>query len=108
MYELIRSLIESLNEEAGHYRQLSVLADQQRELLVAGKVDALPENLRREEKEVFALGPLVAGRNGILEKMAKLSNLKTMGLGDALEKCPPEQAGNLRKAVAELAGSAKK
>lgn len=108
MNELILSLIESLNQEAGCYRRLAVLADQQRELLVAGKVEALPENLRLEEKEVFALGPLVAGRNGFLEKMAKMNQLKTMGLSDALENCPPEQAGDLRKAVVELAGAAKK
>ncbi|HJT23782.1 MAG TPA: hypothetical protein VJ873_04360, partial [bacterium] len=70
MNELVLSLVETLNQESGHYRRLAVLAEQQRELLVAGKVDVLPENLRLEEKEVFALGPLVAGRNGLLEKMA--------------------------------------
>jgi len=108
MDDLVPLLIESLNQEAGHYRRLAVLAEQQRELLVAGKVEALPENLRLEEKEVFALGPLVAGRNDILNKMAKLNLLKTMDLREALEKCPPEQAGDLRKAVAELAGAARK
>lgn len=108
MNELIRLLIESLNEEAGHYCQLAVLADHQRGLLVAGKVDALPENLRVEEKEVFALGPLVAARNGILEKMAVLNHVKEMGFGDVLQKCPSEQVGNLRKAIVELVGSAKK
>lgn len=108
MNELVLSLIESLKKEAGHYRRLAVLAEQQRELLVAGKVEALPENLRLEEKEVFALGPLVAERNGFLEEMAKTSQMKTMGLVEALEKCPADQAVDLRKAVAELARSAKK
>lgn len=106
--DLIESLIESLKEETGHYRQLAILADQQRELLVTGKMECLSENLRLEEKEVFALGPLVAGRNGLLEKLAKLHQLKTMSLGGALEKCPQELAGDLKKAVAELVGSAKK
>lgn len=108
MNELIQSLIESLNEETVHYRQLAVLVDQQRELLVAGKMEALSENLRLEEKEVFALGPLVAGRNGLLAKLGKLHQLKTLSLGDALEKCPAELAGSLRRAVADLVGSAKK
>lgn len=108
MNELVLLLIESLNQETGCYRRLAVLADQQRGLLVEGKAEALPENLRLEEKEVFALGPLVAERNDLLGKMAKLQQLKKMDLSDALKKCPPEQAESLRKAVAELAGSAKK
>ncbi|HJT24060.1 MAG TPA: hypothetical protein VJ873_05755, partial [bacterium] len=44
----------------------------------------------------------------LLEKMAKLNHRKTMGLGEALENCPQELSENLRKAVGELAGSAKK
>ncbi|SRR5579871_1999876 len=108
MNDLVLSLIENLNQEAGHYRRLAVLADQQRELLVAGNIEALPENLRLEEKEVFALGPLVAERNDLLSKMAKLNQLQKMGLSDALEKCPPERSGDLRKAVAELVGAARK
>ncbi len=108
MNELVGALIESLNQETGHYRRLAILAEQQRELLVAGKMETLPENLRLEEKEVFALSPLVAERNGLLGKMAKANQLKTMGLGEALEKCPADQATDLRKAVTELARSAKK
>lgn len=107
MNELIASLIDSLREEAGHYRRLAVLADEQRELLVAGKLEALPENLRLEEKEVFALSPLVAVRNGLVEKMAKALGLQKAGLGEVLEKSPAEQAGSFRTAVAELVRSAK-
>jgi flagellar biosynthesis/type III secretory pathway chaperone len=108
MEELVRSLIEILNQETNHYRNLAVLADKQRELLVAGKIEVLPENLRLEEKEVFALSPLVAGRKDLLAKIAKPNHVKTMSLGEALEKSPANQAGELKRAIIELTRSAKK
>ncbi len=108
MSELIQSLVESLRQEAGHYRRLAALADQQRELLVAGKLESLPGNLRLEEKEVFELTPLVAARNGFLDKIAKTLGMEKIGLGEALEKSPADQAGELRAAVTELVRSARR
>jgi flagellar biosynthesis/type III secretory pathway chaperone len=108
MNELIQTLIECLNQEAGYYRKLAIVADQQKEMLIAGKVEALPENVRLEEKEVFALGPLVARRNEILNQIAKLHQVKTMTLSDVLEKSPIEMIEELKKAVIELVRAAKK
>lgn len=107
MNELVLSLIETLKREAEHYRKLAVLADRQKELLVAGKVDVLPENLRQAEKEVFALGPLTAGRNELLSKMAQAHQLKKMSLSEAIQRCPVEQAEELKTAVVGLVRSAK-
>jgi flagellar biosynthesis/type III secretory pathway chaperone len=105
--ELIQSLIETLKKEAGHYRSLAVLAEGQKELLVAGKVESLPENVRLEEKEVFALNPLVAQRNELLAQMAKAYRVKSLSLSEALQKAPVESIEEFKKAVIELVQSAK-
>jgi hypothetical protein len=106
--ELIQTLIECLKQEASHYRKLAVLADQQKELLMAGKVEVLPENVRLEEKQVFALGPLIAQRNELLGKMAKFFHLKTLNLTEALRRAPVEIIEEFKKAVIELVQSARK
>ncbi|SRR5260221_13749256 len=108
MNELIQSLIECLKEEAARYRKLTELAEQQKELLVAGKTDVLPENVRLEEKEVFALGPLIARRNELLTQMGKAYHLKSLSLTDALQKAPVECIEDFKKAVIELVQSAKR
>jgi len=107
MNELILSLIECLKEETAHYSKLTVLAGQQKELLIAGGVDVLPENVRLEEKEVFALGPLVAKRDDLLAAMAKLLGLKSLTLTEVLQRAPVESIEELKKAVIELVRSAK-
>jgi flagellar biosynthesis/type III secretory pathway chaperone len=107
MNELIRSLIECMKKETAHYRKLVVLAEQQKDLLVAGKVDSLTENIRLEEKEVFALNPLIAERKELLAQMAKLHQLKAMGLDEAVKRCPIEEIEDLKKAVMELVQSAR-
>jgi flagellar biosynthesis/type III secretory pathway chaperone len=108
MNELIQLLIECLKEEAGHYRKLMQLAEQQKELLIDGKTDVLPENVRLEEKEVFALGPLIARRNELLTQMGKLHQLKTLSLTDALQRVPVEFIEEFKKAVIELVQTAKR
>ena len=107
MNELILTLIEYLKEETEHYRKLTLLAGQQKELLMAGGVERLPENVRLEEKEVFALGPLVAKRDEMLGKMAKLLGLKTLTLTEALKRAPVETIEEFKKAVIDLVRSAK-
>jgi dsDNA-binding SOS-regulon protein len=108
MEEIIRSLIECMQQEADTYRRMAVLADRQRELLVEGKVSVLPENLRLVEKEVFALNPIIAARKELLARMAKAFHLKNMDLADALERIPVQQAGNFKTALRDLSQSAKK
>jgi len=101
------ALIECLKQETEHYRKLTLLAGQQKELLMAGGVETLPENVRLEEKEVFALGPLVAKRNELLGEMAKLLGLKTLTLTEALKRAPVEIIEEFKKAVIDVVRSAK-
>ena len=107
MNELIQSLIECLKQETAHYRRLAVLAGQQKELLMAGGMEGLPSNVRLEEKEVFALGPLTAKRDELLAQMAKLQKVKSLSLSEALQRAPVESIEEFKKAVIELVRSAK-
>ncbi len=108
MSELIRSLIECLKKETEHYRKLIVLASQQKDLLVTGKVDSWKENFRLEEKEVFALSPLIGKRNEILFNIAKTNKMKTIDLEGVLKKCPIEEVEDFKTAVIELGQAAKR
>ncbi len=107
MIDLFQSLIHCLSEEAARYRALKVFAEQQKELLVAGNTDVLPDNVRLEEKEVFALGPIIARRNECLNRLAKGFGLKTLNLTEALQRAPMEIIEELKKATIELVRSAK-
>lgn len=107
MEELLRSLMDCLKQEAEIYRRMAALANRQKDLLVAGKTEDLPENVRLEEKEVFALGPIVGRRNELLAQMAKVHQVKTLTLGEALQKAPAGQAESLKAAIVELVRSAK-
>jgi hypothetical protein len=106
--ELIKSLIECLKQETERYRNLALLAERQKELLVVGDMDLLKENVRLEEKEVFALGPLIAQRNEFLKKLAKLHQVPFLSLAEALQKSPVEVIEEFKKAVIELVQSARK
>jgi hypothetical protein len=107
MNELVSSLIAFLGQETEHYRRLFVMAEEQKELLIEGKIEVLPENVRMEEKVVFALGPLIAKRNDLLSQMARILGMKTMSLTEILKKAPLEFIEDLKKAVIELVQSAK-
>lgn len=108
MIELIKSLIECLKQETERYRNLALLAERQKELLIVGDMDLLKENVRLEEKEVFALGPLIAQRNESLKKLAKLHKVPFLSLADALQKSPVEVIEEFKKAVIELVQAARK
>ena len=108
MNGLFYSLAECLKKEKCHYLTLIELAKSQNELLVAGKVEPLTENTRLEEKEVFALGPLVAERKELLAKMAMDFQVKDLGLDEAVKRCPVDEVEDFKKAVIELIQSAKK
>jgi len=105
--ELFFLLIESMKEETVHYRRLALLARDQKELLIAGNVSSLPENIRLQEKQVFALTPILGHRNDILIKLAKLMGVKKLDLNGAAKKVPAEIAEEFNKAFAELVRSAK-
>ena len=74
---------------------------------MAGKVDALNENIRLEEKEVFALGPLVGERNELLSKIAKGYGMATIDLEGVLKKCPIDEVNEFKGTVIELIRTAK-
>ncbi len=108
MNELFLSLIECLKEETACYRQLSLLAEAQKELLISGKTEILSENARLQEKQVFALTPIIGRRNEMLVKMAKLNGVKTMGLMDVLKKASVDVVEEFEKTLVELMQSGKK
>jgi hypothetical protein len=107
MNDLIRALMECLGQEADCYRQLASAAEQQKELLMAGKVEALPENVRIEEKVVFALGPLKSHRNELLSRLAKAFGVKNLSLSEALQKIPLEWVEEFKKSILDLVQAAK-
>jgi hypothetical protein len=99
--------MECLGQETECYRQLASAAEQQKELLMAGKVEALPENVRTEEKVVFSLGPLKARRNELLSRMAKTLGVINLSLSEALKRAPLELAEEFKKAILDLVQAAK-
>ncbi len=107
MNELFLLLIESMKEETVCYRRLALLARDQKELLTVGNTNAMPENTRLQEKQVFALSPIIGRREEALQKLAKIMRLKKMDLIDAAKKVPAEMADEFKKVFAELIQSAK-
>jgi len=105
--DLFRELADGMNEEAGCYRQLVILAGRQKELLVAAQIQELPVNVQLEEKQVFILGPLVSRRNELLQEISKSLGMKTMSLSQAMEKAPEDVAAGFRKSTLALVESAK-
>ncbi len=107
MNELFFLLIESMKEEAVCYRRLALLARDQKELLIVGNVDALKENTRLQEKQVFALTPIIGNREDLLSKLAKTFGVKKMNLNEAAKRVTADAADNFKQALAELLLSAK-
>jgi hypothetical protein len=105
--ELFFLLIESMKEETVCYRRLALLARDQKDLLMAGNTNAMPENTRLQEKQVFALSPIFGRREEMLQKLAKMMRLKKLNLIDAAKKVPSEIADEFKKVFSELVQSAK-
>ncbi len=107
MNELFFLLIESMKEETVCYRRLSLLARDQKELLMVGNTNAMPENTRLQEKQVFALSPIMGRREEALQKLAKMMRLKKLDLIDAAKKVPIEMVDEFKKVFTELVQAAK-
>ena len=107
MNELFFLLIESMKEEAVCYRRLALLARDQKELLLVGNVDALKENARLQEKQVFALTPIIGRREEILSNVAKTLGAKKMNLNEAVQKAPVGVADDFKKVLSDLIQAAK-
>lgn len=107
MNELFFSLIESMKEEAACYRRLALLARDQKELLIAGNLKVMPAHTRLQEKQLFALPPIVGRREEILAKLAKLFRVKKIDLKGAVKNAPAEVAEDLKKTLVDLTRAAK-
>jgi hypothetical protein len=105
--ELLFLLIESMKEEAVCYRRLALLAQDQRELLMAGNAGLLTQNIRLQEKQVFVLTPILGHRNEMLAKLAKMLGVKKIDLVGVAKKVPVEIAEEFNKVFEELVQSAK-
>lgn len=96
-----------LREEADRYRRLAVIGNEQKDLLVAGDMGKLPENVRAAEREVFALGPLGTARNETIAALGRVLGMTDSTLTSIAEKAPEQRRDSLRAAVAEVVSAAK-
>lgn len=67
-----------LRKEAELYRSLKPLVEEQKKFLLSGKVELLPENVRKQEKILFSLQPIVEKRRAWMAQEEDFRNsLKT-------------------------------
>src|SRR5690349_17012491 len=88
MTELVLALIETMEKETVHFRRLIELGETQKEILISGKIEPLTANIRLQEKEVFALGPLSANRAELLSKIGVLAGHIKMDLKQVTQVVP--------------------
>jgi flagellar biosynthesis/type III secretory pathway chaperone len=108
MTALFLALIETIEKESAHYRRLIELAEAQKEILVSGKMEPLTANIRLQEKEVFALGPLTASRTEFLTKIGNETGHKKMDLKKALQIAPAEIVASVKEAAGRLVETVKR
>jgi hypothetical protein len=101
-------LMEGLKKEAACYRRLCELGDEQKEILVAGELPRLPENVRLSEKEVFALGPLASSRTATIGAIGREWGLATPSLTVIAERVPSDVRADFQKAVSDVVESARR
>ncbi|HET9869779.1 MAG TPA: flagellar protein FlgN [bacterium] len=104
---LFRELAEVMAKETECYRRLSALAGEQRDILVSSKIEALPDNVRSGEKQVFQLGPLAGRRNELLAEIGKTLGVKKMDLAQAIQAAPGEVSEVFRESALLLAKTAR-
>ncbi len=100
-------LIEVLHREAARYRELAKLAGEQKEVLISGKLESLPGNVKRQEKEMFALGPLGDERMKALKTAALALRISKPTLQEVTDRCPVESREALKSAVREVVEAAR-
>jgi flagellar biosynthesis/type III secretory pathway chaperone len=101
------TLADVLRQEASRYRELGKLAKEQKEILVTGRMEDLPVNVKKQEKEMFALGPLSDERRKALEAAALSLRITKPTLKEVAERCPAEQAEGLRESLKEVVEAAR-
>src|SRR5208283_4305839 len=90
MIELYQKLVDELKKEKACYARLSSLTLEQKQSLISGDLEKVAENLKKQEKEVFALSPLLGERNDLLAALGKAHRLSKATLAQILEKAPLE------------------
>ena len=101
-------LMEGLKKEAVCYLRLCELGEEQKEILVAGDLSRLPENVRLSEKEVFALGPLASSRAVAVGAIGREWGLSSPSLAVIAERVPGEVRSEFQNAVREVVEAARK
>lgn len=107
MIELYQKLVDELKKEKACYARLSSLTLEQKQSLISGELEKVAENLKKQEKEVFALSPLLGERNDLLVALGKAHRLSNATLAQVLQKAPLEIVEELKTAVIELVHSAR-
>jgi restriction endonuclease len=105
--EQFQKLIEELKKEKACYQRLVSLATEQKQHLISGDLEKLGVNLKRQEKEVFALSPLLGERNDLLAALGKSLRLSNPTLPQVLTKAPLDLVEELKKAAVELVRTAR-
>jgi hypothetical protein len=105
--ELFSDLMANLRKEAGHYRRLRQLGEEQKALLIAGDMQPLPENVRASEREVFALGPLNTSRTQAIEHLGRQLGIAGASLTALSDRAPLDMKPAFREAVHEVVQAAK-
>lgn len=106
--ELFQRLIDGLKEETVHYDRLVGLGEEQKEILVAGDLPRLSDNVRRSEKELFSLGPLTKSRAEVLGQIGTSLGLKDASLAAVSEKAPEQVKTNFDDTVSGVAVAARR
>ena len=101
------ALAEAFQKEAGRYRELARLGEEQKEILVAGRMADLPANVKNQEREIFALGPLADERKKAFESAALQLRLSKPTMAEVAAKCPAPFGDAIRSAARDAVEAAK-
>jgi len=98
----LQALVETLQKETTSYRELPRLAEEQKGILVSGDLKGLQENVKKQEKVMFALGPLADARLRAIEVLSKRCGLRAAAVVDLVKHLPQEEGEPLRVAARGL------
>ncbi len=107
MIQQYQKLVAELKNERACYTRLASLASEQKQFLVSGELDKVADNLKRQEKEVFALSPLLGERNDLSDVLGKAHKISNATLAQIIQNAPLEIIEELKMAVIDLVRSAK-
>lgn len=103
MGDPLRDLLEALSAEDKCYRGLVGLAEEQKAILVSGKLEGLQDNVRRQEKILFELGPVSSGRQLLLGEMGKSLGLKSaVTMTAVIDRISDDRRAQLERATRAL------